>query len=109
QPCSDHLKNESAQTPVRVTALVRTALPRKLLHLRLIAFAVTRNGSNVLRGGTAGLSARTRDALNLRFGAMIPPKDAYYGSAFKNISPVNGTGSVKPSCRCTSRIAGFHS
>lgn len=27
QPCSDHLKNESAQTPVRVTALVRAALP----------------------------------------------------------------------------------
>jgi hypothetical protein len=56
QPCSDHLKNESAQTPVRVTALVRAALPRSLLTTSLRIDLRSGNGSQVLRAALLGYS-----------------------------------------------------
>ena len=52
QPCADHLKNESAQTPVRVTALVRTALHRSLLTTSLRSDLHCGNGSSVLAVGS---------------------------------------------------------
>jgi hypothetical protein len=87
-------KNESARTPVRVLALVEQPSPESVLfQLRLCR--KLREWPESAGGGTDGPSARTRDALNLR------SRSAYYGNAFKNISPLNVAGGVKPRRICT--------
>src|ERR1035437_978289 len=68
QPCSDHLKNESAKTPVRVTALVRAALPRSLFTTSLRSDLHCGNGSKVPP------ARRTRCLFNRQRFIIMPMK-----------------------------------
>ena len=56
QPCSDHLKNESAPDSKSHGTLVRTALPRSLLTTSLRIDLRSGNGSKVLRAALLGYS-----------------------------------------------------